>query len=125
MVRSTVAFVVGAALSATVSCGTATQTRPAAETVAAVPSSVAATPSPAGDCGGFSLSLVSDRGGRPSPVAAAEWFSGHGGVPGVPQSGWQEDGQDESGVLVRSGQVTVHVLRGPDDTWQVDSGSTC
>jgi hypothetical protein len=87
--------------------------------------SVAPSPSPAPDCGGFALSLVSDRGGRPSPVAAAEWFAEHGGVPGVPQSGWQEDGQDESGAEVSSGEVTLHAIQGPDESWQVDSGSTC
>jgi hypothetical protein len=94
-------IVVGAALLATGSCGTA---------------------APAHDCGGFSLSLVSDRGGQPSPVAAAEWFSEHGGVPGVPSSGWHQDG---SGSSVRSGELTLHVVQGPDATWQVDSGSYC
>jgi hypothetical protein len=43
----------------------------------------------------------------------------------VPQSGWQEDGADGAGVTVGSGEVTVHVVQGPDQTWQVDSGSTC
>jgi hypothetical protein len=47
-----------------------------------------------GDCGSrelrvpsgsaFALSLVSDRDGQPTPVAAAAWFARHGGVAGVP-----------------------------------------
>ena len=124
-VRSAALVVVGAALPVIAACGTATHARPAAQTLAPAATSGAATPAPAPACGGFSLSLVSDRGGQSSPVAAAEWFSQHGVVPGVPQSGWQEEGEDESGVSVGSGDVTVHVVQGPDQTWQVDSGSTC
>jgi hypothetical protein len=117
-------MVVTAALLVTASCGTATQARPAAGTPTDSSTPVSATQAHA-SCGGFSLSLVSDRGGQPSPVAAAEWLTGHGGVGGLPQSGWHEDGQDESGSIVRSGDVALHVLRGPDGTWQVDSGSWC
>ena len=115
----------GAALMTTASCGTATQARPAAETAASGPTSVAAAQDPFGDCGGFALSLASDRGGQASPVDAAERFAGLEGVPDVPESGWQEDDQDENGVIVRSGDATLHVIQGPDKTWQVDSGSTC
>jgi hypothetical protein len=123
--RSAVVAVVGTAVMATASCGTATQSRPAAEPTTATSPSAAGTGTPSPDCGGFSLSLVSDRGGRPTPVAAAEWSAEHGGVPGVPRSGWQQDGEDESGTSVRSGDLTLHVVRGPDETWQVDSGSYC
>ena len=40
-------------------------------------------------------------------TAAAAWFARH------------------VGVAVRSGPVTLHVVQGPDRTWQVDSGSWC
>jgi len=96
-----------------------------ARSVSAAP---AAVPVPAASCAaqsGFALSLVSDRGGQPTPVAAAAWFARHGGVPGIPSGGWQETGQNASGATVRSGPVTLHVLQGPDRTWQVDSGTRC
>ncbi|MGZ4538817.1 MAG: hypothetical protein ACXVX8_03780 [Blastococcus sp.] len=80
---------------------------------------------PRAGCRAFSLSLASDHGGQPSPRAAAEWLSGHGGVGDLPRSGWHEDGHDESGVTVRSGDVALHVVQGSDGTWQVDSGSWC
>lgn len=73
----------------------------------------------------FALSLVSDRGGQPAPVAAAVWFARHGGVAGVPDRGWREAGRHGRGATVRSGPVTLHVVQGPDRTWQVDSGSWC
>jgi len=73
----------------------------------------------------FALSLVSDRGGQPNPVAAAAWFARHGGVAGVPDRGWREAGRHGRGATVRSGPVTLHVVQGPDRTWQVDSGSWC
>ena len=84
----------------------------------------AASPSCAAQSG-FELSLVSDRGGQPTPIAAASWFARHGGVPGIPEAGWTETGRNGSGATVRSGPVTLHVLQGPDRTWQVDSGSRC
>jgi hypothetical protein len=73
----------------------------------------------------FALSLVSDRGGQPTPVAAAVWFARHGGVTGVPDRGWREVGRHARGATVRSGPVTLHVVQGPDRKWQVDSGSWC
>jgi len=73
----------------------------------------------------FALSLVSERGGQPTPVAAAAWFARHGDVAGVPDRGWREAGRHRRGAAVRSGQVTLHVVQGPDRTWQVDSGSWC
>lgn len=73
----------------------------------------------------FALSLVSDRGGQPAPVAAAAWFARHGGVAGVPARGWREADRHGRGATVWSGPVTLHVVQGPDRTWQVDSGSWC
>jgi hypothetical protein len=58
-------------------------------------------------------------------MAAAEWFADHGGVAGVPSSGWQVDSSEAAGATLRSGDVTLHVLQGPDGTWQVDSGRRC
>jgi hypothetical protein len=74
---------------------------------------------------GFALSLVSDRGGEPTPVAAAAWFAGHGGVTGIPAQGWRQVSRGGSGATVESGTVTLHVIQGPDRTWQVDSGNRC
>lgn len=92
---------------------------------AAVP--VTATPArsacPSGSA--FALSLVSDRGGQPAPIAAAAWFARHGGVAGVPARAWRVAGRHGRGATVRSGPVTLHVVQGPDGTWQVDSGSWC
>jgi hypothetical protein len=124
MARLAWAVLVTAALLATASCGTAAQAGPPTGTPTVSSTSASVTPSHA-TCTGFSLSLVSDRGGQSSPVAAAGWFAGHGGVAGVPDSGWHTDGQDESGILVRSGDLALHVVQGPDGTWQVDSGTSC
>jgi hypothetical protein len=114
---------VTAGLSAIASCGSATQAPLSGPTPTA--SGAVAAPASSSVCSGFALSLASDRGGQPSPVAAAEWFAEHGGDAGLPRSGWHEVGGDESGSTVRSGAVTLHVVRGPDGTWQVDSGSQC
>jgi len=73
----------------------------------------------------FSLSLASGLGGQPTPVAAAAWFARHGGVAIIPAQGWREVGRHGDGATVRSGPVTLHVIQGPDRTWQVDSGSWC
>jgi hypothetical protein len=135
-------LVATAAVSAAAGCGAGTGAPPvaaapgtppaaissAAPLTAAVPTlaqPVAGTDPAPGTCSAFSLSLVSDRGGRPTPVAAAEWFSAHGGVDRVPPAGWQEDGTDETGATVRSGAVRLHAVQGPDGTWQVDSGTWC
>lgn len=88
----------------------------------------AAAPAARSSCtseSGFALSLVSDRGGQRSPVAAAVWFSRHGGMPGIPEGGWREVSRVGRGVTVRSGMVTLHVIQGPDRTWQADSGRRC
>lgn len=74
---------------------------------------------------GFELSLVRDRGGRPTPVAAAEWTARHGGIAGIPSSGWRLTAQDGGGATVTSHQSVLHAIRGTDGTWQVDSGTIC
>ena len=74
---------------------------------------------------GFELSLVSDRGGRPTPGAAATWFARHGGVGGIPRTGWRLTGKHADGATVASGRTVLHAVRGSDGTWQVDSGTTC
>jgi hypothetical protein len=87
-----------------------------------------ATRDSSGSCpirSGFSLSLVSDRGGQPTPVAAAFWFARHGGVPAIPMAGWRQASRSGASALVRSGDVTVHAIEGPDRTWQIDSGERC
>jgi hypothetical protein len=73
----------------------------------------------------FALSLVSDRGGQPTPIAAAAWFARHGGMTGIPARGWRRASRNGDGAAVRSGPVTLHVVQGPDRTWQVDSGRRC
>jgi len=99
----------------------------AAAAHAAVPSA-AAVPAARSSCAtgsAFELSLASSRGGQPTPVAAAAWFARHGGVPGVPDAGWQVVSRAARDATLRSGPVTLHAIRGPDRTWQVDSGQRC
>lgn len=74
---------------------------------------------------GFALSLVSNRHGQRTPLAAAIWFSEHGGVSGIPHNGWRVTSRSDGGATVESGSVTVHVIQGSDKTWQVDSGERC
>jgi hypothetical protein len=73
----------------------------------------------------FALSLVSDRGGQPTPAAAAAWLARHGGLTGIPAQGWRQVSRNGTGATVESGAVTLHVIQGPDRTWQVDSGRRC
>jgi hypothetical protein len=73
----------------------------------------------------FELSLVSDHGGQPSPVKAAEWFARHGGVPNIPTGEWSEANSNGQGATVYSGKTLLHVVRGSDGTWLVDSGKRC
>ena len=54
---------------------------------AATPVTAATARSACASGSAFALSLVSDRGGQPTPVAAAAWFARHGGVTGVPGRG--------------------------------------
>ena len=79
----------------------------------------------ASTCSSFSLSLVSNTGGQPSPVAAAEWFARHGQLAGTPAGGWHVVSQGTAEASVQSGAVVLHVIEGPDQTWQVDSGQHC
>jgi hypothetical protein len=74
---------------------------------------------------GFELSLVSDRGGQASPVAAAAWFAKHGRVAGIPSGGWRLAAKNRDGATVASGREELHVIQGPDGTWQVDGGYRC
>jgi hypothetical protein len=92
---------------------------------AAVPVTAAPARSACASGSAFALSLVSDRGGQPTPVEAAALFARHGGVAGVPARGWRDASRHGRGATVRSGRVTLHVVQGPDRTWQVDSGSWC
>jgi len=77
------------------------------------------------DRSNFELSLVSGLRGEPTPLRAAMWFARHGDVAGVPLTGWRVVSRTGSQALAKSGPATVHVIEGPDRTWQVDSGSTC
>jgi hypothetical protein len=75
---------------------------------------------------GFALSLVSDRGGAPDPVAAAVAFSRRNqAVFPTPTSGWRRAGADTQGAYVRSGDTQLHAAQGLDGTWQIDSGGRC
>ena len=74
---------------------------------------------------GIELSLVSDRGGQPSPVKAAEWFATHGGVANIPASQWSKASEDSQGATFFSGKTVLHVMRGTDGMWLVDSGRHC
>ncbi len=87
--------------------------------------SPALTSATCADRTGFALSLVSDRGGQATPTAAASWFAKHGGVSGIPRTGWRLTGKNRTGATVASGRTSVHAVRGSDGTWQVDSGTTC
>jgi hypothetical protein len=108
---------------ATGACGSLSASTPDKPAAASTP---AATNTPGCVRGsGFALSLVSDRGGQPTPVRAAKWFARHGGVSGIPVAGWREVGREGSSARVASGPVTVHVVQGTDRTWQVDSGQRC
>jgi hypothetical protein len=86
---------------------------------------VHATSSSCSNGSGFALSLASDRDGQPTPIAAAAWFARHGGVAGLPAEGWRQITRSGGAATVQSGAVTLHVVRGPDRTWQVDSGTRC
>lgn len=115
---------IAAALLAVAGCGTANRQPTAA---GPSPSPVASPPSTRtpGGCSGFALELAPHVTGQPSPVAAATWFAEHGGVANLPESGWRAAGNDELGVTVRSGPVTLHLVRLPDGTWYPDSGQWC
>src|SRR6478609_8194113 len=75
-------------------CGSSNAQPAAAPAARGTPVTAATAKSACASGSAFALSLVSDRGGRPTPVAAAAWFARHGGVPGVPARGWREVGRD-------------------------------
>jgi hypothetical protein len=82
--------------------------------------------SPVRSCSsGFALSLVSDRNGQPTPLDAARWFGLHGGISGVPRSGWHQVSSAGREAELASGSSTLHAIQGPDKTWQIDSGKPC
>jgi hypothetical protein len=103
-------------------CTSTTAANPPDSELPSVPNP-SSSPSPI--CSGFALSLASDRGGQSSPVKAAVWFARHGAVPGIPDAGWKEVSTGKAEATVQSGGVQLHVLEGPDQTWQVDSGQYC
>jgi hypothetical protein len=86
------------------------------------PSAPSASSSPSPTCSAFALSLASDRGGQSSPIKAASWFAQHGSVQGTPKVGWKVVSTGKAEAAVQSGGVQLHVIEGPDQTWQVDSG---
>jgi preprotein translocase subunit SecD len=86
-------------------------------------STATADPSPCSKS--FELSLVSDRNGQPTPEKAAEWFAAHGGIGDIPAAGWHTTSGSTGTATVQSGNSTLHVIQGPDQTWQVDSGHNC
>jgi hypothetical protein len=110
-------------LMAASACGSAGPRDPESPVTAAASSAPAASHCALGS--GFALSLVSNRHGQRTPLAAAIWFSAHGGVPAIPHNGWRVTSGNGAGATVESGSVTVHVIQGPDKTWQVDSGERC
>lgn len=111
-----------ACLLAASACGSGSAHPAAAQAAQATP----ATARPACASGSaFALSLVSGTGGQPTPVAAAAWFARHGGVAGIPARPWRQASRQGRDATVRSGPVTLHAVQGPDQTWQVDSGSWC
>ena len=75
----------------------------------------------------FSLSLASDVGGSPTPEAAARRLAEHGEVTGVAPSttGWQTQTRTSTEATVVAEGIELHVVRGRDGTWQVDSGRFC
>ena len=105
-------------------CGAGSGKSPDASAAATRSSAGASSPACASGSG-FALSLVSDLGGQPTPVRAAQWFARRGGVAGIPLAGWREIRREGGSALVVSGPVTLHVVQGPDLTWQVDSGERC
>ena len=95
-----------AGLLAIAACGSDAAPAARAPLVHAVGSSCA-------DGSGFALSLASDRGGQPTPAAAAAWFARHGGLTGMPAQGWRQVSRSGSGATVESGAVTLHVIQDP------------
>jgi len=76
-----------ACLLAASACGSGSAPPAPAQAARAASPAAAAARSACASGSAFALSLVSDRGGQPTPVAAAAWFARHGGVTGVPGRG--------------------------------------
>jgi hypothetical protein len=91
-----------------------------ADSVGASAGNAAGTPCPSR----LAVSLVWDRGGEATPIAAAVWFAKHG-VASVPVSGWHEVNHSSGAAVVASSASTLHVTEGPDHAWQVDDGQNC
>ncbi len=53
------------------------------------------------------------------------WFAIHGGVPNIPAGTWHEANRNGQAATVYSGKTLLHVVRGSDGTWLVDSGERC
>jgi hypothetical protein len=75
----------------------------------------------------FSIELPSNVGGWSSPVIVSGWFIRHNVFPGFdrPATGWRVVDRSGSGVTTQSGKTMLHVVRGVDHAWQVDSGVHC
>jgi len=133
--RQHLVFAVGYGLASALAisaCGVAAvhadRPRPDVSGIPVTPEEAAVSPaatSPCATVSAFALSLVSDRGGQPTPVKAAYWFARHGGVPAIPDTGWRQVSRSGTTATVKSGAVTLHVIEGPDRTWQVDGGEWC
>jgi hypothetical protein len=93
--------------------------------VDATPASAARAPSACRPSLVFELSLVSDRGGRPTPLAAARWFATHGDISWIPRTGWRLTRETSVAATIRSGRVVLNASRGADGTWQVYRGYLC
>jgi len=124
--RPSRAVAVGCILAAIITAGACgSRSRDGELSPAAGASSASATTRACTSGSGFELSLASDRGGQTTPVRAAQWLAGHGGVPGIPDKGWREVSRNGHNALVISGSVTLYVIQGADLTWQVASGERC
>lgn len=81
------------------------------------PTGTTGSPEPTPTRSAFALSLISDRGGKATPVAAARWFVLYGGVHfPLPKSDWEEQHRDVSGATLDSGRSMLHVVQGADGT---------
>src|SRR5689334_12193938 len=102
-----------ACLLAASACGSSSTQSTAAQATRVTPVTAATVRSACASGSAFELSLVSDRGGQPTPVAAAAWFARHGGLRNVPARGWREADRHGRDATVQSGPVTLHVVQGP------------
>ncbi|MGH3743268.1 MAG: hypothetical protein ACRDTP_00225, partial [Mycobacteriales bacterium] len=77
-----------------------------------------------GVCSNVRISLPSDSGGSPDPVAATQQFA-RNSRDGYPKAGWHVTYQATNVAQVESGAFDALVVRGPDGTWQVLSAQRC